>query len=299
MWWLTRPATGSARCLNRVLLRVHRRQRCRTRGLARERSLCDTRADARNWCPCTRCLTNVQTHAVTRKVERPVTQSDTGNARDLKCALLRARGRTRCRTRGLGRNTLAATRAETCATHAMSLERADSCIVALKVKRTVAHAAGHWQRTRPGSRVLHVHRCKRCSARGLARERSRGNTRADVAYVRTEVHTLCTARIMHDAPTAAPLESPVTYLVPIRRASEAPAPISTHMSHAPRGVVGKLLSGIISASTLCSPSPFACSRNGSLGEAGGLSRPHVSGPLPRNGLSVPLAAGERLDPLDG
>ena len=74
-----------------------------------------------------------------------------------------------------------------------------------------------------------------------------------VAYVLTERSTCAvrTARIMHDVPTAAPLVSPDTNLVPIQRAPggpKRPRQSARTVWHAPHGVVGKSFGGIITSS---------------------------------------------------
>ena len=78
---------------------------------------------------------------------RPTTDS----ARGLNRALLRVWGRNVVARVASRASTLSATHALTRAHHTSSYvlcrERADTCVVALKVGRTVAHAAGHRQRT--------------------------------------------------------------------------------------------------------------------------------------------------------
>ena len=84
---------------------------------------------------------------------------------------------------------LGAGRGRSC-TDTLSRERVDTCVAALSVGRTVAHAvatgSARCQVATGSARgqdraLLHVRRRERCRTRGLARDRSRGNKRADCA----------------------------------------------------------------------------------------------------------------------
>ena len=83
----------------------------------------------------------------------------TGSARCLNRALSRVCGHTlshgRPRTRTLLLQHMRR-RAQHAPSPALSHEQADTCVVAVKVECTVAYAAGHRLRTRPGSRVFCV-----------------------------------------------------------------------------------------------------------------------------------------------
>ena len=83
------------------------------------------------------------TYVVAFKVERPVTRQANGGARGLEFALLRERRRNRSRACGLARKHPRGRTRTDAPQHVMSLERADSCIVALRVDHTVAHPAAH------------------------------------------------------------------------------------------------------------------------------------------------------------
>ena len=89
-------------------------------------------------------------------------------------------------------------RAKHTPSHAMSQERADSCKVALKVELTVAHAAGHRQRTLQESRTLtcaQTHTLPAtCSTRCLARERSLGHASAAARNTRPRTRCLTSVR---------------------------------------------------------------------------------------------------------
>ena len=60
--------------------------------------------------------------------------------------------------------------------HALCRGRADTCVVALKVGRTVAHAAGHRQRTAECA-ILRVHKRERYSTRRRSRSRTHCSSR--------------------------------------------------------------------------------------------------------------------------
>ena len=156
---MTRPFTSGARGLKCALLRVRRRNRSRACGLAQERPRGHTRRDARNTRPCTRYLSSVLAHApsLSESSALSLTRPTTGSVSGLNRALLRVCGRalshTRPRTRALLRPHMRRG-AQHAPLHALSHERADTCVVAVKVECTVAYAAGHQRRTRPGCRVL-------------------------------------------------------------------------------------------------------------------------------------------------
>ena len=138
-----RPPAAHSRGQNRALLRVHRRKSCRTRGLARERSRGDTRSGAPSTRPCTRFI---QTCGHIRR-RTPCDAAGHGQrTRPEMCTRRRDRCRECCPATPSG--PYVRRRAQHAPLHAMSLERADSCIVALTVERT-AHADGHRQCTRP------------------------------------------------------------------------------------------------------------------------------------------------------
>ena len=85
--WLTRMATHSARGLNRVLLRVCRRKRCHTRGLAREYPRGQTRADARDARP--GAVSDGRATSLSGSNALSLARPTTGSARGLDRALLR------------------------------------------------------------------------------------------------------------------------------------------------------------------------------------------------------------------
>ena len=122
--------------------------------LSRGHARADTHRDAR---PRTQCVANAS--VVAFKVERPVLLQASGSSRGLKWPQ-------------------------------MSLERADSCIVAHRVDRTVAHPADHRQRTQPDSRTLTCVRTQRCRTRGIARERSHGSALTGARNTRHRTHCL-------------------------------------------------------------------------------------------------------------
>ena len=86
---VTRPATGNARGLKCALADA-----TVAASAALQRPWGHTRADARNTRPCTRCLSNVLTHASSlSQSNAPLTRTATGSARVLNLALSRVCGR--------------------------------------------------------------------------------------------------------------------------------------------------------------------------------------------------------------
>ena len=142
--------------------------------LAQERPCCHTRRDAHNTRPRTQCLSSVLAHAssLSESSALLLTRSTTGSACGLNRALLRVCGHTllhqRPRTRALVRSHMRR-RAQHAPSYALSHKRADTCVVAVKVECTLTYAAGHRQRTRPGTRVL---ACAQTQALPRARPRT-------------------------------------------------------------------------------------------------------------------------------
>ena len=118
--------------------------------------------------------------------------------------LPRVRPRTRTPSRPYARR-----RTQHTPSYAMSLERADSCIVTLRDERT-AHAADHHQRTRPESRTLTCVRTRGFRTRCLARERFCCHTCAGARNTRPRTHSSghmrrCNQRRMHGGLSGRPL----------------------------------------------------------------------------------------------
>ena len=126
--WLTRPATGSTCGLNGALLRV--RKRCRTRGLARECSRGNTRADARSIAPHTQCLTKVRTDTPSLASRTPC--DAVGLRQGTRPQIMNAHSYVRADATGAARaashaNSFAAIRAQTRATHALARDVSRAC----------------------------------------------------------------------------------------------------------------------------------------------------------------------------
>ena len=145
--------------------------------------------------PRTQCLLSVTAHAssLSESNALSLTRLATGNACGLNSTLLLVRGSTLscARERSSGHTCAGAQHAPS---RALSHERADTCVVVIRVECTVAYAAGHGRRTGPNRAFLHVRRRKRCRARGLERERSRGNTRSDARSTRSCTRCLTNVR---------------------------------------------------------------------------------------------------------
>ena len=148
----------------------HDRFRSRTSSLSfRSRTPCDAAGRRQRTRPQMRALTCAQTQTLPRMLPRTRTPSRPHVNR----------------------------RAQHTPWHAMSLERAYSCIIALRVdsvERTVANAADHQQRERPESRTLKCVRTQRCYTRCLARKRSCGHTCVGTRNKRPRTHCLTSER---------------------------------------------------------------------------------------------------------
>ena len=75
-------------------------------------------------------------------------------------------------------------------TDTLSLERADTCVAALNVGRTVTHAVATGSARGQDRALLHVRRRERCRTRGLAREHVRATSRAEARNARHRIRCL-------------------------------------------------------------------------------------------------------------
>ena len=132
-----------------------------TRGPAHKRPSCHTREDALNTRSGTRCLSSVLTHASSLSKSNTRTFAHAAGHRQRtrleSCTLSCVRTQC-CRKRGLTRDssrvhTCAAVRTTRPSTLCPTSERTHASSL-LEVERTVAHATGQQQRTRPESRAL-------------------------------------------------------------------------------------------------------------------------------------------------